>query len=254
MYLTTKALVLRTVRYKESDLILTLLTEEGKLTAAARRALRKGSRIAAATQVLCWSEFTLFGNRDRWSVNEASTQEEFLGLRENIGNLALASYFSDILECVCMEGQTEAGVLPLALNALYALSRGLFSPEQIKAVFELRLLSLVGFEPQLDRCGLCGNPEPEKPMFCPDLGMVHCADCLPASVLPSEPLDQPALAAMRYIVAAPAKKEFSFALPEESLKRLGTAAEQFVRSQLDREFSSLKYWKAVKQVSPAYPG
>ena len=43
MFLTTRGLVLREVRYKESDKILTVLTQhEGKVTVRARGALRKG--------------------------------------------------------------------------------------------------------------------------------------------------------------------------------------------------------------------
>ena len=48
MHVTTKALVLRGVDYKESDKILTLLTSDmGKLTASARGCRKKGSFIAA---------------------------------------------------------------------------------------------------------------------------------------------------------------------------------------------------------------
>ena len=50
MFKTTRGLVLREVRYKEADRILTILTEsEGKITAKARGALRKTSRTGALT-------------------------------------------------------------------------------------------------------------------------------------------------------------------------------------------------------------
>ena len=46
MHMVTRALVLREVDYKESDKILTVLTEsEGKLTLRARGALRKGGKL-----------------------------------------------------------------------------------------------------------------------------------------------------------------------------------------------------------------
>ena len=60
MHTTTKALVLRSVDYKESDKILTLLTQDmGKVTASARGSRKKGSPIAAGCQLLCWSEMVL---------------------------------------------------------------------------------------------------------------------------------------------------------------------------------------------------
>ena len=65
MFNTVQALVLREVRYKEADKILTLFTKsDGRITAKARGALRKGSKITAATQQLTYSEMTLFGNFD----------------------------------------------------------------------------------------------------------------------------------------------------------------------------------------------
>ena len=92
MFQTVNALVLREVRYKEADRILTLLTDtEGKLTVKARGALRKSSRTAAATQQLTYSEMTLFGNKGRWTVNEASVREAFSGLREDMERFALGA-------------------------------------------------------------------------------------------------------------------------------------------------------------------
>ncbi len=247
MFATVKGLVLRQVRYKEADRILTLLTaEEGKLTVKARGALRRGSKMAAASQDLCYSEFTLFGNRGRWTADEGSSLEQFLGLREDIAQLALGAYFAELLDTVCPEEQPAGPALQLALNALYALSRGMYTPAHVKAVFELRLLSLEGFQPEVDACGVCGRQEPDGPMFSPASGMVHCAGCAPGAAGASVALDGPALAAMRRIVLAPPKKEFSFALQDDSLERLGRAAELFARYQLDKNFYSLDYWKSVK--------
>ena len=54
MHLTTKALVLREVNYKEADKILTALTaDEGKMTVSAGGVRRKSGATAAACQQLC---------------------------------------------------------------------------------------------------------------------------------------------------------------------------------------------------------
>ena len=101
MFKTTKALVLREVKYKEADKILTVLTEdEGKMTVKARGALRTSCKYGAAAQALCFSEMTLFGNAGKWSINEAETIEQFLPLRSDIELLALGSYFAEALEAV----------------------------------------------------------------------------------------------------------------------------------------------------------
>ena len=92
MHLHTKALVLRETAYKESDKILTLLTQEqGKLTASARGCRRKGSPLAAGSQLLVWSDFILYEYQGRWSVKEAEVEREFRGMREDLDKFALGA-------------------------------------------------------------------------------------------------------------------------------------------------------------------
>ena len=90
MQLTTQGLVLREVNYKESDKILTVLTQDmGKLTVSARGSRKKGGGISAAAQMLVWSEMTLYEYRQRWSLKEAVTNREFRGVREDLESYAL---------------------------------------------------------------------------------------------------------------------------------------------------------------------
>ena len=150
MFKTTRGLVLREVRYKEADRILTVLTEDmGKMTVKARGALRKGSKIAAATQFLVFSELTMLERNGFWTVSEGSTIEEFKGLRGDITALSLASYFAECIEALSDEGNPDPLLLQLILNCLFALSNDMYSQMHIKTAFEMRLMALAGYEPNL---------------------------------------------------------------------------------------------------------
>ena len=62
--IVTKGLVLRETQTKEADKILTVLTaEHGKLAVVARGARRKNSRIAAASELLAFSELVVYWTR-----------------------------------------------------------------------------------------------------------------------------------------------------------------------------------------------
>lgn len=249
MFETTKGLVLRSVRYKESDKILTVLTEsEGKLTLRARGALRKGGKLAAATELYTLSEMTLFGNRGRWQLNEAQTIEQFIALRENFSSLALASYFAEILDTVSDEGAPDSAVLQLALNCLYALSRELAPAALVKAVFELRLMAITGYEPDLTACASCGRQDPAAAAFYAPDGAIYCPDCVHAAPGAVTQLKPETLAAMRHIVYSAPKKIFSFSLDDAALPQLSACCEQFILLQLERGFASLDYWKKVKDL------
>lgn len=247
MYKTTKALVLREVKYKEADKILTVLTEdEGKLTVKARGAMRKSCRFAAASQCFAFSEMTLFGSKGRWSVNEAAVIEQFLGLREDIAALSLASYFASALESVSDEDRANPAVLQLGLNSLFALSRGVYPQERIKSVFELRLMCIAGFEPQVSACPACGKEEPDGPLLSLLGGVVHCAGCNPGAAGKSARLCPDSLAAVRYIISAPAKSVFSFTIPDGAEKLLASACEEYMHEQLGHGFRALDYYNTIK--------
>ncbi len=243
MYKTVKALVLREVRYKEADRILTLFTDtDGKMTVKARGALRKSSRTAAATQQLVYGELTLFGNRGRWMVNEASLLESFKGLREDIENYALGCYVAECLDAFSMEEQADPALLQLGLNTLYALSNKLYPPEHIKAAFEMRLMCISGYTPDLSGCYKCGCEEPEEPVLDIERGAIGCRDCAVAG----QSLCPDSLRALRYIASAGAKQIFSFKLEGEAAKRLYSACEKFLLKNAERGFATLDYWKSLR--------
>lgn len=247
MFKKTRALVLRETKYKDADKILTVLTEdEGKLTVSARGVMRRGSKIAAACQLLTFSEMLLFENRGKWYVNEAQSIEQFLGLREDIARLSLGTYFAELLEAVSDEDSPNPDVLRLGLNSLFALSGGFYSQEHIKAVFEMRLMCLSGYEPSLDYCPVCGREEADAPVFSILGGTILCGKCRSTEYGEVFPLCEASLAAMRHIAGAENKRIFSFSLQEAAAKRLYAICEAFVSTQLERRFSALDYWKSVK--------
>ena len=248
MHLHTKALVLRETAYKESDKILTVLTAEGgKRTVKARGCRRKGSVLAAASQLLVWSDMTLFEYRDYFTLNEASTLEEFRGLRQDLEKLALGSYFAEVTEAAAEEGVPQPELLALILNCLYALDKLNRPLAQVKAAFELRLLCAEGYRPMLDACAVCGAAEPEDPRLNLSEGVLHCAACRDgAGEGISMPLTPGALAAMRKIAEAGPRKFLSFSVQGEDLGRLADLCEAYLMTQLERGFRTLDFYKQLR--------
>ncbi len=245
MYKTTNGLVLRETNYKEADKILTVLTEsDGKITVSAKGTRRKGSRIGAASQLLVYSEMTLFYYNGRWSLNEANTKELFPGIRNDIELLALGSYFAELLETVTDEDQPNPQLLSLGLNSLYALSSAIRQKEFIKAAFEMRLMCLAGFEPLLDACAECGNESFDSTRLDLHGGAIYCGACTGAGGI-TMPLCEGSLEALRYITSAEAKRLFSFTLGKDALKRLSDVTEAYVLAQLERGFRTLDFYKSL---------
>ena len=251
MLVTTKALVLREVKYKESDRLLTVITEYGgKMTVKARGALKKNSKLASATQQLCFSEMTLFFTRGKWTVNEASTVEMFFGLREDIEAYALGCYIAECVEAIAVEDQPDDALMQLALNTLFALSRKMYDSALIKSAFELRLMAIAGYTPDVNCCAVCGKTEPNRPFLSLSNGRVCCSECRGAAFDMPVGLSAESLDAMRYILSAPPKRLFSFTISENGERELSNAAESYLLRQTERRFSTLDYWKQLKYAFP----
>lgn len=254
MYLTTTALVLREVEYKDSDKLLTVLTpQQGKLTLSARGVRKKKDATAAACQLLTWGEFTLSQRQGRWQVKEGSTQRAFRGVREDLDKLALGSYFAQVAETLCEEEQPEPEILALTLNALHALDQMKVPLTLVKTAFEWKAMALAGYEPMVGECGVCGCEEPDAPCIHLGEGVLHCKGCrekLGAGV--SMPLTGGALAALRHIVWGNPKRLFSFTLDGSSLQRLSQASEAYLMTQLERGFHTLDFYKSLTMETNTY--
>ena len=172
--------------------------------------------------------------------------EQFWGVRQDLALLSLASYFAELCEVCAEEGLPHPDILSLLLNSLYALDRLKKPPELVKPIFELRLMSLIGYEPLLERCAVCGAAEPEEPCLHLRNGVIHCARCRgEAGAGVSMPLTPGALQAMRHIVWGEGGRLFSFVLDRQSLALLSDASEAFLQTQLERGFHTLDYYKQI---------
>ena len=242
MHRVEKGLVLRAVPYRDADAMLTILTEcDGKLTAAARGVRRKGSRISAAVECLAYSEFTLYGSGDRFTVNEAEPIELFYPLRGDLVSLSLANYFAEVLSLAADEEVANPELLRLGLNSLYALSKKMYDMRIIKAAFELKIAAFSGYAPSMSRCGICGCEITDGVCFDKLTGSILCSRCAggrertPAGVI----------AAIRYILSADVRRLFSFKLDEGSISELSRICECYLTEKFDREFKTLTFYKSV---------
>lgn len=240
--IVTTGLVLRDTVTKESDKILTVLTGEGKRAVIAKGARSKRSKYTAACQLLAYSEMTLSRKGEWYYMAEANTIALFDGVRQDIVKLALASYFAELTEAVCTD-ESAAELLPLVLNALYALGTLDVGERAVKAAFTWRLMAVCGFAPLTDGCAVCGAAVPEKPVLDVVHGVVHCAACKTDGL--NMPLTAAALRALDYVVGCEGKRLYSFTLDTESMKLLDRAGEAFAAAQLERGFRTLDYYKGI---------
>jgi len=251
--------VIREVTINEGDKLLTVLTGSlGKITVKARGVKNIKSKNSPGTQIFCYSELELSERSGRYTLKTASVKDSFFGIRSDIGKYALACYFADIVSAVTTENNDEEQVLRLLLNALYALSnKEIFPLWHIKGAFELKLMVLSGFMPELFGCGMCGKDitEQQTVLFSFREGYAVCGDCeenVKKTTGRSLPfccqMTQPVLYAMRYVSQSEISKFLSFRLDEDTGAEFAFICENYLINQVERSFDTLRFYKSMQNV------
>lgn len=242
MRMNTDALVLKVTDTGESDRLVTLLTAEyGVIRAFANRAKKINSRMHGATQTLCYGEFSVYRSRESYIIDDAVAKEVFFGLREDIEKLSLAQYFCALAAELVPEMEPARDILRVILNSLHLLETKRRSCDFLKAVTELKLLSLSGLMPDLTCCPHCGEEPSGEIFFNISEGCICCRN----AGMGGEKINPTVLAAMRHICMNPIERIYSFSLPADDEKRLMQVCEKFLLSQTRRSFKALDFYKSV---------
>jgi len=241
-------IVLRTVKYGESDLLLTVLDpQHGKVLVSARGARSSpSSKFAFCSHILFYGEFTVYERGGKMWLREASSVRDFYNVDMGIKKLSLAAYILDVLCDITVEGQSCVDIFTLALNIFHVLTSSDKPPELIKAVFEFRCMGESGFASLTDACMYCHERGSDGYLNISDLSFI-CSECLHEGELTSEFVFVPSevCEAINYVLSCPQKRIFAFSVSENSYQFFYTAAESFLLTQTERTFDSLLYYKSI---------
>lgn len=245
MTIRTDGIVIREQQTGEQDRLVTVLTREnGIIKAFVNGGRNPKNKNVAATGLLCYSDFSIEKTKkDVFIIKEATFREVFFALRENIISLSLAQYFAELTYELAPREEDSSEFLSLLLNAVFLVTKGKKDMRLIKAVTELRMLSVSGYMPSLVACASCCRYESEKMYFDLNSGELFCEECNLKSSL--QPLSLTTVSAMRHICFSEPRKIFSFSIPEADLSDLSFVAEIYLRNITARKYKTLDFYKMM---------
>ena len=197
--------VLKTTPLRESDLLVSLYTQErGRIAAVARGARKSQRRFAGALQLLVLGRYTL-GRPPRgelWSLNTADVEREWTQLASDVVAVAHASYAAELVGALLPPEAPDPHALELVVAIWDSLAEGGPSPAALRAL-ELALLELAGHAPALDACAACSSELGGGAVFDPSRGGAICRRCAATSRAAGvRPLEDSTLAYLRAVAAA----------------------------------------------------
>jgi len=225
------AVVLRHVEYGEADRILTLFTlERGKIQAIAKGVRKIRSRKAGHLEPFTRVSLFLAKGRNLAVVTQAEALESYQGIRADLQRTALAAYVIELLDRFTQEEGENRQLFHLLVDTLNRLNQDP-QPETIIRYYEVQLLDLLGFRPELTHCAVCRRAIiPEDQFFSARLGGALCPRCS-GSDQAAWRISMPALKYLRYFQRSPYSDARGRVIPP--------AVEAELRALMERYFTYL---------------
>lgn len=244
-----EAIVLRHSDWGEADRLLWLFTREsGKMQVVAKGVRKPRSRKAGHLEPFTRVELLLARGRDLPIVTQAEAKEAYLALREDLVRVGYAAYIVELLDRFTYEEGENISLYRLLNDTLFRINSEKESAFAVR-YYEVRLLDLVGFRPQLVQCVNCGAEiKPQDQFFSFEKGGVICPTC--GNKEPGvRPVSLPALRILRHFQRSNYAEAQRARLSSEVDRELEGLMGNYVTYLLERGLNTPEFLKRVKKIA-----
>jgi len=240
-----QGVVLRHVEVGEADRILTIYTlEYGKLQAIAKGIRKLRSRKAGHLEPFSRVELMLAKGRNLDVISQAEAQSTYENLRADLKLIAYGAYVIELLDRFTYEEGENRPLFNLLIDTLNRLDEGA-PPQTVVHYYEVQLMDLLGFRPQLQTCAACGEKiKPEDQFFSAKLGGVLCPNSLSADP-GAWKVSLGALKYMRHLQRNSWSKLKDLEIPREIEPELASLLERYLTYLLEYSLRTPGFLKAV---------
>ena len=251
---TVTGMILSAQPMGEYDRRIVLLTKEkGKISAFAKGVRRPTAMLVGCSQPFVFGRFTLYEGRSSYTLQAVEVENYFAELRNDLEAVYYGVYFCEFAEAVTREGLAAKEELKVLYRSLGALLKKSIGAELVRAIFELKMLSVGGISPQVYECVKCRKKDNLVWFSARSGGCIckACADKLWEEEMQAEdqklmigerylPVAGSTLYTMQYILATPIESLYTFTVSEDVLRQLKKILKEFLDLHIGRKFKSLE--------------
>lgn len=245
--LRVEAVVLRHQEYGEADRILTLFSrEQGKLRCIAKGVRKIRSRKAGHIQPFSCAKMMLARGRNMWIITQAELINAYPALQENLVILSYASYVIELLDRFTYEEGPNQALYRLLIRTLDRLTTA-EHPDMVVRYYDMRLVDLMGFRPQLFTCVGCENEiVAQDQFFSAQRGGVLCPNCGHASAV-ARPIPMQVLKYMRHFQKSSYAAAIKAPYNENLFKQFESVLNYYYLYILERRLNSPGFLRKVQR-------
>jgi DNA repair protein RecO (recombination protein O) len=246
---SSEAIVLRKGNFSEADQVVTILTRfHGKIAAVAKGVRRIGSRKGGNLDLINHVKLHLAEGKNMDIITEVDLISAWPVIKKDLEKITLAYQIIETVDKFMTENQENDQVFRLTRDALKLLE-GSSKPELIIYSFQLKILSTLGFQPELKTCVRCGRElDPEGLALSADLGGLIGPEEREYDVT-SYPVSAEIVKAWRYLIAIPLDRADKLALASAVACRLQSSIQYYLEYVLEKELRSPALSKKVKNLN-----
>ncbi|MFS0727566.1 DNA repair protein RecO [Paenibacillus sp. 1P07SE] len=247
MLYRTEGIVIRSMPYGEGNAIITILTNtHGKAGIMVRGAKKLKSRHGSLAQPFTHGEFVFFRKSGLGTLNHGEIIESHHKLRERLELSAYAAYAAELCDRALQDEEAGAFIFEQLRACFSALEEGK-DPQITLHLFEMKIIQLAGYAPQMDCCLHCGR-EDGTFSFSARLGGILCHRCRSMDTFALKPGDG-ALKLLRMFKQLDLRRLGSVQVSAETKAELRTC----MRSMLDAHLPlNLKSRDFLDQMEPLF--
>ena len=248
MELQCLGLVLNAHVQGEADLIVTFYTrEKGKIKAVAKSAMKSKRRFVGQLLPFNHIEAAIAVSRrsSLFRLDRSRLLESFPAIRGDVKRTAAASCLCEMLELAAPESEPSPRIYDVLLGSLRELDQRK-DPDRTLLIYELKLISLLGYRPSLEACAHCGAKLSERSLsFSPPAGGVVCKSCAKA-VKGAERISPAAVKSMRQALVLPDEKISRLGFTKSALAESRHFMNAFISYHLHRPLRSEAFLEKIK--------
>ncbi|MFU8891885.1 MAG: DNA repair protein RecO [Anaerosomatales bacterium] len=235
-----RALTLRKTKLGEADIILTLLSDDGRIVRAVAKGMRKPtSRFAGRLEPASVADLMLAPGRTLEIVSDARSVDLHAGLRTDYDRSTAASVVLDVLDKMAVEGQAEERLFGLACATLSALEHAPIEHLRVTVTaFLLKAMAMHGYRPHLDSCVSCACAAESGAGFSLEAGGVLCPACGGSA----PPLSGGSRDMLSWLLASTMDAVSSAELPAREVGETFSLMRQFVTYHLPARLKALEFY------------
>jgi DNA repair protein RecO (recombination protein O) len=249
----TEAIVLRRHDFGEADRLLTLYARDrGKIRVIAKGARKPQSRKTGHVELFMRTRFLIAEGRNLDIITQAEMVEAYPALREDLVRTTYAAYAAELLDRFTAEEDRNPQLYDLLADALrwFAMTT---QPLLVARFYELQLLQLAGFRPQLFQCVSCGQPVVEQDQrFSAELGGLLCPGC-EAADRKAQPVSAAAVKVLRYLQSRPWETVRQLQLRRDLHAELERVMHYYVTYLLERDLKSTEFLRRLRHEMRGHP-